>query len=363
MIRLGHAHLTLLTSFGLALGFAPACASEDDGSTATTSASTTESGDGTSDSGTDSGSSDSETAGDGDGSTGDGDGDGSTGDGDGDGSSGDGDGSTGDGDGSTGDGDGSTGDGDGSTGDGDGDGSTGDGDGSTGDGDGSTGDGDGSTGDGSTGDGDGDGSTGDGDGDGDNPCDTILPAVYHDFEPSHVDFGCSYSGSGASLGLVEDTLGMDGNPVYNTAYAGAAQITSAASFAQWHNPTPGVNVQSTGNIQLAETSPGSGVYFYESDDFIPVGSGAFTSKIVFTFPYAPGQVFDFLGDDDVWVFIDGNLELDLGGLHGAIGGSINLDNLGFTPGTTHSMSVFHAERCYPVSNFRIETSIGCFVPE
>ncbi len=83
----------------------------------------------------------------------------------------------------------------------------------------------------------------------------------------------------------------------------------------------------------------------------------FTFEIHSKFTYQQGQVFTFTGDDDLWVFINNHLEIDLGGIHGAMSKTVNLDDLGLTPGTTYNFDIFFAERHTTESNFMIETSI------
>jgi len=77
-------------------------------------------------------------------------------------------------------------------------------------------------------------------------------------------------------------------------------------------------------------------------------------------------VFEFRGDDDLFVFIAGQLAMDLGGVHGPQTATVELDafaaQAGLTVGGEYDIDFFFAERHTSESNFRIETTIGCFLP-
>jgi fibro-slime domain-containing protein len=86
----------------------------------------------------------------------------------------------------------------------------------------------------------------------------------------------------------------------------------------------------------------------------------FTTEVKYWFQYQAESepTLDFTGDDDVWVFVNGKLAVDIGGVHPPKSGSVTLDTatatrLGLTDGKVYAISIFHAERKTDGSSFRL----------
>jgi fibro-slime domain-containing protein len=83
----------------------------------------------------------------------------------------------------------------------------------------------------------------------------------------------------------------------------------------------------------------------------------FTTEARYLFRYdAPAQL-SFFGDDDVWVFVNGRLALDLGAPHERLMGTVTIDTtLGLEVGRIYEIAVFHADRHPRESNYQLTLS-------
>ncbi len=171
-----------------------------------------------------------------------------------------------------------------------------------------------------------------------------------------------------------------GDTAGSAAQPSTAGITSAESFSQWFREQLGVNTSAPLTITL-NRNPATGMYVFDDTEdplyaylggFFPIDNQLFGNSggspdhnYHFTFELqgdfvhdaSQGYNFKFDGEGDIWVFINGQLVIDLVGVHAALDQYVDLARLNLTDGETYPLHFFFAQRLRPQSHFRIETNI------
>lgn len=222
------------------------------------------------------------------------------------------------------------------------------------------------------------------------------PTTVPDFEnpPYGIDQNgnpsSGYAGPWDDHQIVAATLGGDGKPVYANPTGTTLTTHGKADFDRWYRDVPGTNIHVDYPLPISQMMPG--VYGYDSEQsgidydstnasagkgFFPIDDStpyktafgdqgtyngtphnySFTMELHTSFVYRGGEYFHFRGDDDVWVFIDGKLVINLGGIHSPETAQVDVDTLGLIKGQTYPLDFFSAERHVTGSNILFQTTL------
>ncbi len=177
-------------------------------------------------------------------------------------------------------------------------------------------------------------------------------------------------------------------PPYNYQYANAQTDfngnSTVALCAAWNQHGGARGLSANAAASIAETYGTLGLQLLRNANFTVMGYANFKYYKANNTDETNQEIFEFAGDDDTWIFVDGVLAVDLGGTHLATPGIVNFRTLAennhgchegeplaatlakeqacgedgtWADGSWHHLHVFYTERQTDGSNLYIRTNL------
>ena len=212
---------------------------------------------------------------------------------------------------------------------------------------------------------------------------TMILRDFKKYDPNDATTNPAFDNVPSEKSVVAELLGPDAKPVYR-APTNTDPTFGSGYFDQWYRDVPGSNIAVPFPLPIAIDD--QGFYGYDSQKsgvadvyqgvarrvFFPIDDGspyatafgnqgknhnyAFTGELHASFVPQAGDTLELRSDDDLYVFVDDALALDLSGTHIALTKTLNLDDLALTLGERHALHVFYAERLGATGAFSVRSS-------
>ncbi len=145
-------------------------------------------------------------------------------------------------------------------------------------------------------------------------------------------------------------------------------ITSAGTFKHWFDRAVGENVSDKLVLMMQRDAEGN--YVYATDNWHPIDGDLYGNQGLpynrgFTFVFDASTAYENCGkqfievvcDGDAWLFVNGQLVLDLGGVHEKEGQFVDIDRLGLKDGDPVRVQFFTAQRDEEHAAFSLKTNM------
>jgi len=197
-----------------------------------------------------------------------------------------------------------------------------------------------------------------------------------EFDANRVS-GCTFDVNQWSTGMVQKTLGYDSVLNKKIPRKGANDVCSE-NLEKWFDPGQS-RKNACVNLFLHNVAPmGQPVWKFQDSVFFPMNpfsdeipwrnsqgvtlsdDFAYCMEINAGMIYRGGETIKFQGDDDLWVYIDGQLAFDMGGVHFGMESTVNADTLPMLQGKrgqTLDLDVFFCSRQPSTAIFGLETNV------